>query len=224
MADSGSHTMYFLGFILLAIIIYALYKTSVNNAMFITKTNEIMKINNMKPEMSVLDWILGKSINNNEDYILFSKGTGGSIEREIHFTSNDIVYSAIDIDGATESSGSLPSAALGGAVFGPFGAVVGAIAGKEIKNKVISMIIYVGFTNGEMITITAKESGGLFSSIQTEMRNLYHFFAAKAESNKIISSMQNTSIEKVCPYCAETIKAAAIVCKHCGRDLPQTKT
>jgi hypothetical protein len=28
------------------------------------------------------------------------------------------------------------------------------------------------------------------------------------------------SEERACPFCAETIKAAAVVCKHCGRDLP----
>lgn len=27
--------------------------------------------------------------------------------------------------------------------------------------------------------------------------------------------------EKTCPFCAETIKAAAKVCKHCGRDLDE---
>lgn len=28
------------------------------------------------------------------------------------------------------------------------------------------------------------------------------------------------SDSRTCPYCAETIKMAAIVCKHCGRDIP----
>ena len=28
--------------------------------------------------------------------------------------------------------------------------------------------------------------------------------------------------EKVCPFCRETIKISATVCKHCRRDLPET--
>lgn len=33
-----------------------------------------------------------------------------------------------------------------------------------------------------------------------------------------------TEDTKTCPYCAETINAGAVVCKHCGRDLIETTT
>lgn len=35
----------------------------------------------------------------------------------------------------------------------------------------------------------------------------------------IVPTVDNDQV-KVCPYCAETIKAAAVVCRFCGRDVP----
>lgn len=43
---------------------------------------------------------------------------------------------------------------------------------------------------------------------------------AQPQTATSAAPLTEPSPERVCPFCAEDIRAAAIVCKHCGRDLP----
>ena len=42
----------------------------------------------------------------------------------------------------------------------------------------------------------------------------------KADAHKVESNAIKSGESKKCPFCSELIKVDAVVCRHCGRDLP----
>ena len=76
----------------------------------------------------------------------------------------------------------------------------------------------VGFRAAELI----GEIGGL--EVVEPIRN--HVFKndrVKAKAEAGIDLIHKKHYTKECPFCAEIIKARAVVCKHCGKDLPEPK-
>jgi hypothetical protein len=56
---------------------------------------------------------------------------------------------------------------------------------------------------------------------------LFVIGAAKRQSNEdlveahtVVATARRNSLSKVCPFCSESIKATAIVCRYCNRDVP----
>ncbi len=73
----------------------------------------------------------------------------------------------------------------------------------------------VGLKAAEMI----GDLGGL--DVIEPIRN--HVFADDSINEKTEASIElihQKNYTKECPFCAEIIKARAVVCKHCGKDLP----
>ena len=66
------------------------------------------------------------------------------------------------------------------------------------------------------------EVGGL--DVVEPIRN--HAFKDEKTRERVeasIAMIHKRNYTKECPFCAEIIKARAVVCKHCGKDLPEAK-
>ena len=62
--------------------------------------------------------------------------------------------------------------------------------------------------------------GGLISGLILAIPICMIFVWLIFNASKKEQAQAESIIHKKCPYCAEKILVKAIVCKHCGRDLP----
>ena len=135
---------------------------------------------------------------------------------------NETVFST---DRASQAFGTI----IGGVLLGGVGAIIGGLSGEKTAKKgkleEAKIIIYYNDPLLPTDTLVFKiENNVKPEYIEKCATEFYATLLACIEKDKkeMEDAVQQWKKEdtKLCPFCAEEIKKAAMVCKHCGRDIP----
>lgn len=81
--------------------------------------------------------------------------------------------------------------------------------------------IAVGRTHRNMLAISVTNLLLGWTAIGWLVALIWSLIVGEGEgpSKEVPSTMGNEVDEKTCPFCAETVKVKAVICKHCGSSL-----
>jgi hypothetical protein len=147
----------------------------------------------------------------------YAKWQNGRLAR-LYFTVPANIVSDIQIEGRIVSRGG----GFGGGGFGLAGIATGMLAAGALnamtRHSEIQTWVRIVTVNGEIILFTNAYTPQVLRTVLSPL------YAGVQKWTRIADVALSNERERDCPFCAERIKRAAVICRFCGRDVPVPPT